>query len=42
MAQKVSQGSTATQDTKVSAVDVAVQDQKVPYDQAPEPTKQET
>jgi len=40
MAQKVSQGSTATQDTKVSAVDVAVQDQKVPYDQAPEPTKQ--
>jgi protein TonB len=40
MAQKVSQGSTATQDSKVSAVDVTVQDQKVPYDQAPEPTKQ--
>jgi protein TonB len=40
MAQKASQGSTATQDSKGSAVDVAVQDQKVPYDQAPEPTKQ--
>ena len=42
MAQKVSQGSAATQDPRVSVVDEAVQEQKVPYDQAPEPTKQAT
>ncbi|MBM4160653.1 MAG: energy transducer TonB [Ignavibacteria bacterium] len=39
IAQSVSENSAASQNSKVPATDVVAQDQKVPYDQAPEPTQ---